>query len=87
MENRQKWIICGRVIGTATGWNQSDTSFAMSLFDFKPAKGVALPAGDHFISFEDGTVEYWDEGGETVTQSFDLIDALQNAERRKPKAQ
>src|SRR5580692_4756337 len=72
--DRMDWIVCGRKIGTASGWDQSDT-FCCTLFEFIPADGVALPEGDISIHFESGAVETYGEDGEP-TISIDLIGAI-----------
>jgi hypothetical protein len=78
MSERQEWIILGRVIGTATGWDQGDT-FVIQIYDFEPAPGVNLPA-DECISFdfEKGLAQTYDDAGQTK-ESFDIISALQGA--------
>lgn len=81
MNKRTDWVMLGRLIGTATGWDQGDT-FALSLYDFEPAEGVCLPKGDPYINFESGVIEYWSDDGQVVVYRFDLIDVLQNAEKR-----
>lgn len=70
------WKVLGRVIGQASGWDQGDT-FAINLYDFTPAKGIALPPGEPFIDFASGKVDYFDDGG-NVTQTFDLITILRD---------
>jgi hypothetical protein len=82
-KDRAEWAILGRVIGTASGWNQGDT-FALNLYDFEPAPDVPLPKGTPFICFESGKVEYWSEQEPfEVVQSFDLLDVLANARRKQ----
>jgi hypothetical protein len=75
----REWKILGRIIGTATGWDQGDT-FAMNLYNFIPADGIALPPGEPFIDFETGKVEYFDSEG-NITQSFDIVKILASVER------
>lgn len=56
-DTRQPYHILGRLAGTATGWDQQDT-FAMTLYDFEPAKGCTIPATNNLlIDFEEGTYE------------------------------
>lgn len=70
------WIVCGRAVGSASGWDQSDT-FAMMLYDFKPAEGYNGPAGDVLFRFENGTIESFNKDG-SVKLSADLIDGIKN---------
>ncbi len=77
----EDWIILGRVIGTATGWDQSDT-FSIMLYDFHPADNVSIAGGDVLIEFEKGLWEVYDGNG-TVIRQGDLIEALRNAPRTK----
>ena len=71
-----KWIVCGRSIGSASGWDRSDT-FDMMLYDFKGAESYVGPMGDVLFRFENGTIESFNEDG-TVDQSVDLINAIRN---------
>lgn len=76
-EQQIEWTVLGRVIGTATGWDQAD-SFVISVYDFQPVAGVNLPKTDCLtVDFEKGTAETYDEKGE-VTSSTDLVTALKN---------
>ncbi len=68
------WTVLGRAIGTASGWDQSDT-FIMMLYDFEPAPGIDLPAGTLCIDFEHGWAETYDDVGEVLT-SHDVVAAL-----------
>jgi hypothetical protein len=72
----QDWIICGRAVGRASGWDQNDT-FSMTLYDFEPAPKYEGPSGDISIRFENGTIEVYNEDG-SVKVSADLIDAIKN---------
>ena len=71
-----EWTICGRAVGRASGWDQSDT-FAMMLYDFDPAPGYAGPSGDVLFNFEAGTIESFNKDG-SVKASVDLLGALYN---------
>lgn len=73
-DDRMPFIVCGRAIGTATGWDQGDT-FAMTLYGFEPSDGYAGPVGDILFSFENGTIESFDDDGNVVS-CVDLIDAV-----------
>lgn len=72
------WVVCGRAVGKATGWDQSDTSELM-LYDFEPAAGVEIPKSSCVtFRFENGTVETYKDDGDIDWQA-DLIDAIKNA--------
>lgn len=75
-DKRVDWTVLGRVIGTATGWDQADT-FVMMLYEFEPADDVDLLAGDINIDFEKGVVEAFDDEG-NVTSTKDIVLALFN---------
>jgi hypothetical protein len=77
-DNRHPWVVCGRAIGTATGWDQAD-AFAMQLYDLRPAEGLSIPPGDYTICFESGKIEGgWDAASGEATISIDLIDAIKD---------
>jgi hypothetical protein len=81
-KNRQEWIVCGRLIGTATSWDDGG-GIDIVLHDFEPAEKVSLPpAKSIIILFEEGLIEAYEENGQVI-QSFDLIDTLADAERRE----
>ena len=69
-----EWIVCGRMIGSASGWDQSET-FMMTLYDFSPLAGYRGPSGDVLFKFENGTIEAFNEDG-SIKESVDLIDAI-----------
>lgn len=73
---RLDWIVLGRLIGTATGWDQADT-FVIMLYDFEPVEALALdlPSGGVNIDFESGKLETYDEHGDTLV-SVDLVSAI-----------
>ena len=77
---RSEWIILGRVVGTATGWDQADT-FVMQLYDFEPADGVGLPSNSCIsFDFEHGKAETFDDAGK-LDVSLDIITALLGAKQ------
>lgn len=77
-ETPMDWIVCGRSIGKASGWDRSDT-FELMLYDFEPAPGVGIPASECLtFRFENGTIEKYADNGEIVW-SADLLDTLQSA--------
>lgn len=76
----QDWVICGRLIGQASGWDQADT-WVLQLYDFVPHTDYRGPASDCVcFNFENGTIETFDDSGETLARS-DLMDALANLPR------
>jgi hypothetical protein len=76
MKTMTDWIICGRAIGRASGWDQSDT-FSFMLYDFEPAVGFNGPSGDVLFDVVNGTIESFNDDG-TVKLSCDLIDAIKD---------
>lgn len=70
------WTVLGRVIGTATDWDQADT-YVLQLYNFVPAVGVDLPDGCVTIGLESGKVESFDDKGRVIA-SKDLIDAVKH---------
>lgn len=71
------WVICGRLIGKATGWDQADT-FVITIYGLQPAPSYKGPVADCInVSFERGMIETYDEGG-NVKESADLIDAVKD---------
>lgn len=78
MSERLEWEVLGRVVGTATGWDQQDT-WIMMLYDFEPAEGVELPSGDVSFDFERGLATTYNDEGEPV-ETVDLIASLMHFE-------
>ncbi len=69
------WTICGRAIGTASGWDQAD-AFIIQLYDLVPHPAYTGPHADCvFFNFERGLIETHDNEG-NVSASVDLIDAI-----------
>ena len=77
MTKRHEWTVLGRVIGTATDWDQADT-FSMQVYGLEPAGGIPIPPGDVVIDFEGGWLKWTDEAGD---HRADLIEALQGLPR------
>jgi len=75
-KKREECIVCGRIIGTATGWDQSD-AYEMTFYDFIPITTCQLPTGDISIRFEKGIVEAFNDDG-TIKTSTDLIDSIKH---------
>ena|ERR1700734_716366 len=65
--------ICGRIIGTTTGWDQTD-AFALILYNVV-SNNDRIPSGDVSFNFETGEIETYAKDG-TVTWKGDLIDTL-----------
>lgn len=77
------WIVCGRLIGRASGWDQSDT-FAMMVYDLEGAASYAGPQGDVLIDFQRGSIESFDADG-NVLGSVDLISAISSTDVAESK--
>lgn len=67
-------VVCGRKIGTADGWDRIDTNFII-LYEFEPAAGVDIPAGDLAVDYDGGRLEIADDDG-NVTFEADMLAAL-----------
>jgi len=77
MTERSEYVVLGRVVGSGTGWDKSDT-YGMSIYDFEPAPDVNLPAAEFMnFDFEGGIVETFDDDG-TVTLRADLVKVMAN---------
>lgn len=69
------WIICGRRIGTATGWDQADT-FSMQVYNLKPDPAYQGPVSDCVtFDFERGLAQSFTDTGD-VASSVDIIEAI-----------
>lgn len=82
MSNRREpWTICGRKVGTATGWDQGDT-WIMQLYNFQPGAGWRGPPATDCLTldFERGLVQIWNEDGQPSV-TVDLVTALSDCER------
>ena len=75
---RVSWEVLGRIIGTGTGWDQSD-DHAFCIYDFEPVEGIDLIATD---CLNVDTVKGWFEFevGEG-TARHDIIGTLRNIPR------
>lgn len=79
MTDRVDWTVLGRIIGSASGWDQADT-FVMNIYDFEPAANVPLEATEClFIDFENGKVEAYNDDTGKPSWSKDLIESLSGA--------
>lgn len=79
-EERIKWKFLGRVIGTATGWDQtSDESFC--LYDFEPAADFTFPASKCLdIDYTNGKFVSYDDDG-VVLRSADILGLMKDVVR------
>lgn len=77
---RQDLHVLGRKLGTHTGWD-SDGEFNLAFFNFEPAEGIQLKAGDIYVDLEHGLI------GEAYAPEWipcnqvDLIDFLSKIPR------
>ena len=71
---RLDWEVMGRLVGTATGWDQQDT-WVMMLYDFVPVEGIPFPTGDVTFDFERGTVTLYNDDG-VATDVVDFVEAV-----------
>lgn len=76
---RVEFTVLGRVIGTATGWDELGGSDII-LYDFLPSVETELPAGDLCVLFEKGIFEMHDDAG-NLTFTSDIIGELRNVAR------
>ena len=67
-------VVCGRKIGTADGWDQMENNFIV-LYEFEPAAGITIPAGDLAVDYDGGRLEIQNDDGE-VTFMADIVAAL-----------
>jgi hypothetical protein len=78
MEKSKPWTVCGRAIGTATGWDQDDT-FIVTFYNLVAGPGYTGPVGNTVsFNFEKGLIENYDDVAGTVVQSVDLISAIKD---------
>jgi hypothetical protein len=74
---RCPWRLLGRVVGTATGWDQVDHD-EIALYDFEPCPFLVpwLPKGDVSFNWTEGLAKYYDPDTGDVKQRVDLIPIL-----------
>jgi hypothetical protein len=76
-EGRLDYSICGRLVGTVTGWDYVN-ELVVQLYDLMPHPDYKGPSDGYVdFDFERGKIEARDEDGE-VTASCDLIDAIKD---------
>lgn len=87
VDKPQDWIVCGRLIGTATGWDLGDI-FDMIIYNWEPAEPLreifgAGPIDGASIHFEYGTITV-DNGidADPPRIQVDLVEALAKCEKR-----
>jgi len=69
------WIICGRNIGTATGWDQADT-WIMQIYNLVPHPNYKGPVSECIsIDFESGFLETYNESGDLI-ERCDLLSSI-----------
>ncbi len=86
---RSEWTVLGRVVGTATGWDQIDDSIII-LYGYEPsaAMSVHFPIDltakplDLGVDFENGWLETYADDGEVVTK-VDIFEALAALPRKE----
>lgn len=66
MSSRLDVIILGRKFGTSLGWDAAVDYEQLAFYDFEPALGVDLPAGDLSIDFHEGHYSVDDVDGTTL---------------------
>lgn len=74
MSETMEWVMLGRVIGTGSGWDQTDT-MSMTIYDFVPTEGVTLPRGTVDFHFETGLATLYSDSG-TIIETVDIVDAI-----------
>ena len=78
MAAKIKVTILGRVIGTASGWDEVGDQ-CLSFYDFAPAKNVDLQKCSSIsVSFDSGVIEGYDDKGESVIFSKDAVDIIKS---------
>lgn len=64
MSERIEIKLMGKVLGTADGWDGEMPTFAF--YDFQPAEGISLKAGDLQIDYETGMFDIVAESGDVL---------------------
>lgn len=77
-ESRSEYKVLGRVVGTATGWDEVGDPGDIILYDLVANPMYPdLPSGDVAFMMGTGVLESYDEEGE-VTFTGDIITVLTN---------
>jgi hypothetical protein len=78
-DERVPFIVLGRNIGTAAGWDQVG-DWMMCLYHFVAVDCLSIPLGDLTVDFDGGNFEIVDDYG-NVTFSADIIETLSKMPR------
>lgn len=77
-DERTECCLLGRVIGTATGWDDAGNNLSIMLYDFMPINGSLLPAGESVVfDMTKGTAISFDENGNEI-HKVNILDAMQS---------
>jgi hypothetical protein len=76
MTQRNETKVCGRIIGTDTGWDEV-MDFVVAFYDFEPAHGVDLPKCSCLcVDYISGTFEVQNDEDQSDGPQHDLLDML-----------
>jgi hypothetical protein len=76
MSKRIECTLLGRMIGTATGWDDSG-EMDFVLYDFIPDPRVNIPPGDLSVEITKGLFSHYNDDGEVVWDQ-DIITTLKD---------
>lgn len=72
---RENFVVLGRTVGTASGFDLDDGYLV--LYDFEPAPGVPWPTTPCLsIQYSTGAVQAFDDDGNSVGHELDAIKTL-----------
>lgn len=71
-------VVCGRLIGTADGWDGVD-ELTHVYYEFRPTEGLNIPDCDLGVVYGGGKFEAYDDDGEVVFTA-DIIDTIKHLE-------
>lgn len=81
MSARLEYTILGRLVGTASGWDQF-SDWGMSLYDFDPVPGVAIPScSSLYFDSETGLMEAYDDDDRSIWKA-DAVSVLKVVPRK-----
>lgn len=76
MEDCTDLICLGRIIGTCTGWDQSDLD-SFTFYDFEPIAGSGIEAASCIeVGYVTGMLRRYD--GDKVLSSHDLVELVKD---------
>lgn len=76
MQERHEYVVLGRIIGTAAGWDQVG-DWSINFYEFEPAPGVPLPVAEAlFFDSETGLFEAYDDAGNVVFHQDAIVTLL-----------